>query len=209
VFFDADVVVLGAWQFFIDWLNAGVSLCTEIQPFKHSNHPHRQYWRGMIAAIGRTSRDLDWYFNSGFIGVSRQNRDILACWSELVAEYRRRVGQVIPGIRQGERLSPLWATDQEMLNAAAMASNAPLSIIGPEGMDFVSLSLYMSHAIGEKPWRARYLSNAVGGRRPGPADRHFWRFVGAPIVVLQDRVIRRRQLALRIAAAVGRFYGRS
>jgi len=209
MFFDADIVVLGGWSFFIDWLEEGVGLCTENQPFKHANHPHRRYWRGMIEAVGRTSRDLDFYFNSGFLSVPRRHRDILVAWSQLLGEYRGRVGQAIPGIRHGDRMGPLWATDQEMLNAAAMATDLPLSILGPEGMNFVPLALYMSHAIGDKPWRAAYLRNAILGNRPGPADRHFWAFIDAPIAVLQPSTVWRRRLFLKIASAVSRFYRRS
>ncbi len=209
VFFDADVVVLGDWSFYVDWLEVGVGLCTETQPFKHANHPYRRHWRMMIEAVGRTARDLDWYFNSGFLSVPRRHRDMLVAWSQLMGEYRRRVGQPILGIRHGDRLSPLWATDQEMLNAAAMATDLPLSILGPEGMNFVPLSLYMSHAITAKPWRAAYLRNALRGIRPGPADHHFWRFTQAPITVLPHAATRRQLLWLRIAAAIGRFYGRA
>lgn len=209
VFFDADVVVLGDWSFYLDWLEAGVGLCTEAQPFKHASHPHRRHWRAMIEAVGRTARDLDWYFNSGFLSVPRRHRDMLVAWSQLMGEYRRRVGQPIPGIRHGDRLGPLWATDQEMLNAAAMATDAPLSILGPEGMNFLPPSLYMSHAVTAKPWRASYLRNAMRGIRPGPADRHFWRFTQAPIAVLPHAATRRQLLALQLAAAIGRFYGRA
>ncbi len=209
MFFDADVVVLGAWSFYVDWLAAGVGLCTEAQPFKHANHPHRRYWRDMIAAVGRSARDLDLYFNSGFIAVPRQHRDVLLAWSQLMAEYRRRVGQAIPGIRHGDKLGPLWATDQEMLNAAVMATTVPLSILGPEGMDFFALSLYMSHAIGEKPWRAHYLRNAIRGNRPSVADRHFWRFMEQPIAVLPRSIVAMRRIFLKAALAIGRFYRRS
>ena len=208
MFFDADVVVLGEWSFYESWIETGVGVCTESQPFKHANHPHRRYWRGMIEAVGRKARDLDWYFNSGFLSVPRRHRDMLLAWSQLMGEYRKRVNQPIPGIRHGNRLSPLWATDQEMLNAAAMASEVPLSILGPEGMNFMPLSLYMSHAITAKPWRASYLRNAARGIAPGAADRHFWRLMQAPIAVLPPSLVRRRLLFLRIAAAIGRFYGR-
>ncbi len=208
MFFDADIVALGSWSFYRSWMAAGVGLCTELQPFKHANHPHRLYWRGMIEAVGRRARDLDWYFNSGFVSVPRQHRDLLVAWSQLMQEYRKRVNQPIPGIRHGERLSPLWATDQEMLNAAAMACDAPLSIIGPEGMNFVPLSLYMSHAIAAKPWRSAYLRNAARGITPGQADQHFWRFIDAPIAVLPPALVRWRRLSLKIAKGISRVYGR-
>ncbi len=208
-FFDADIVALAPWSYFVAWMGAGVGCCTEVLPFKHANHPHRVYWRDMIRAVGRQARDLDLYFNSGFLSVPRQHRDMLLAWSQLIGEYRRRVAQPVPGIRHGERLGPLWATDQEMLNAAAMASTVPLSVLGPEGMNFAPLDLYMSHAVSGKPWRARYLRAALAGKRPTPADRHFWRYAGGPIAVASPATIRRQRLCLRLAAALGRFYGSS
>lgn len=208
MFFDADIVVLGGWPYFQDWMEMGVGLCTENLPFKHTNHPHRRYWREMIAAIGRPARDQNLYFNSGFLSVPREHRDFTSAWSQLIAEYRRRVGQSVPGIRFGDKMGPLWATDQEMLNAAAMATQAPLSILGPEGMDFAPLGLYMSHAIGRKPWHASYFLEALLANRPASADRHFWNFMDRPIAVVSSFDLARRRVALKIASGIGRFYSR-
>jgi hypothetical protein len=210
-FFDSDIVVHAPWHYFAGWLDSGVALCTEAQPIVPPGHPHRRYWQGMVEEIGRSVRPLEYYVNSGFVGLRRPHLDVLTAWSALIEQCEKRMGTEISGIRHGiDTLHPLWATDQHMLNAAMMGTTVPLAIVGPEGMDFFPFGLWMAHATNrEKPWRASYLKQAMTGFAPSLAQRAFWRHVRGPIPVLGANRIAMSTLALKINALISRFYQRS
>jgi hypothetical protein len=208
LFFDADIVVHAPWHHLARWVECGVALCCEAQPLVPDGHPNRHYWRQMIGQIGRAARPLDYYVNSGFVGILRRDRDLLDAWAQLMAQCEQHMGRQIEGIRHStDLLHPLWATDQHMLNAAMMASTVKLSIVGPEGMDFFPLGIWMSHALNrDKPWRASYLKQALLGFSPLLAQRVFWLHVKQPIKVLSPGRVALSKAALKFNALVSRFY---
>jgi hypothetical protein len=100
--------------------------------------------------------------------------------------------------------------DQDVLNAALMATEARLSLIGMEGMDFAPAGYTMSHAVeGAKPWRKKFIVQAMSGYPPSAADKSFWRYADHPIPIVGSHLITAKRLTMKIASAIGRFYKRS
>ena len=87
-----------------------------------------------------------------------------------------------------EPFSPFSSFDQDALNITLMANKAPVSVVGPEGMDFRPGGYIMSHAIGPaKPWIGRFFWRALVGRAPSPADRAFVKYASAgPLKPVSD-----------------------
>jgi hypothetical protein len=155
------------------------------------------------------SRELEYYVNSGFVGVSRAHRETLLCWSVLIDAFLKHQGPMTDAVKFAEREDP-FVGDQDMLNAALMATSAPLSIVGQEGMDFIPAGYVMSHAIDSaKPWQKNFIQQVLAGHPPGAADKTFWKFADYPIRLFGPSRIALSRSAVRIASAIGRFYRRS
>src|SRR4030095_13452291 len=73
-YFDPDILVKCRWSFFEEWIEAGIALCMDVNPCMPSNHPTRFRWKQFCQKHGLpVVRDLDTYFNSGFLGLSPQH----------------------------------------------------------------------------------------------------------------------------------------
>lgn len=208
VMFDADIIVTGPWPFFADWAGQGAGLCLDMSyPILPDGHPHRHAWRAMIGQLGLAVRPLDWYFNGGYVSVRRQDRALLEAWRDLLALASKRIGPLV-NIKVADRSDPLAVPDQDMLNAAAMATAVPLAPLGTDGMGFTPSGYAMLHAVAGKPWRNRYLKLALAGQPPGAADKAFWSMADRPIKSFSASQIAGKRRALAIASAIGRFYRR-
>src|SRR5262249_2072818 len=105
--------------------------------------------------------------------------------------------------------SPTVFRDQDMLNSALMATKFPISPVENSNMDFSPGGYIMSHAVGRaKPWRRRYILDALLGYPPSQAHKLYWRHVSKPIPVMSDRRRLAARLSVAVASAIGRFYGR-
>jgi hypothetical protein len=210
-YFDPDIVVQCRWSFFEEWAEKGVALCEEITNGNMPrNHPIRLAWLDLLDGAGmRCVRPVDRYYNGGFIGLRRDSDELLSVWARLMdalEENHVAVERMMPG----DRSDPFYATDQDMLNAAVMASDAPLSTIGPEGMGFVPGGFTMLHAVGTpKPWRQRMTLDALRGRGPGNADKGFWRYTQGPVPLYSSPRRAIKLLDLKIGAAIGRVLRRA
>lgn len=204
LFFDADIVVKASWSFFENWVALGAAVCLDVgYPLVPSNHPWRKAWRDLAA---RPCRDLDYYVNSGFLGLSRVHRALASSWAVMIDRFLETQQKPIDTVKFDARESA-FTGDQDMLNAALMATDVPLSIIGRDGMDFTAGGFLMSHAIDEpKPWRRRFVASALGGRPPSPAEKAYWRCVEAPIRLFPAATVAATRSSLRVAGLVGRFY---
>lgn len=209
-FFDADIVAIADWPFFERWLDAGIGLCFDsAYPVVPDGHPFRHAWADLARTLGRPVRALDWYFNSGFVGVSRASREFLEIWRDAVDWLDRRQPGGIDRLKIGTRADPYWATDQDALNVAAMATALPLSPIGLDGMGFNAAGFVMLHAISQtKPWQGGYLRRALRGHPPARVDKEFWALAQGPLQPFNPSTVRYQRLAIRLASAIGRFYGR-
>jgi hypothetical protein len=211
LFFDADVTTHGSWKFFSNWVRQGMALCVDAGfPLVPAGHPWRQSWRALAAEAGYDHhRDLEHYVNSGFVGVPRAQRETVQCWAALIDHFLQRRGSINNSVKFAER-DDAFVGDQDMLNAALMATSAPLSIIGLEGMDFKPSGYTMSHAIDSaKPWEKNFILQALAGHPPAPADKTFWRFADHPIQLFSSSRLAMARLAISTASAIGRFYRRS
>ena len=207
-YFDPDIVIRCRWSFFEEWIECGIALVQEVtNGTMPSNHPIRMKWVFFASALGYALRNsLNQYFNSGFAGIQRRDLSFLNMWNELLS----RVGKLdldMQGFMPGDRTHPFFGIDQDTMNLATMLTDAPLSTIGPEGMDFVPGGFTMSHAVGgPKPWKKNFLLEAIGGRRPSAADKAFWENISGPIVLFPAWQSRLRKAKMNAATLLTRFY---
>ena len=90
-----------------------------------------------------------------------------------------------------------------------MTTDAPLCTLGPEGMDFRPGGYVMSHAVNSpKPWARDYMKFALQGKPPSLSDKGFWENSEHPIRLFPESIVRKRNLALKAAIAVGRVWHR-
>jgi hypothetical protein len=208
-YFDVDLVLRAPWAFLQDWAECGIALCQDMcEPGMAANHPLRRSWQDIAARSGFTCRRFDGYYNGGFVALSVAYLPFLETWRTLHRDIERSGIELgLQGARS--RPDPLAMRDQDLLNVALMASNVPISPLDNSGMDMSPGGYAMSHALnGAKPWRRRYLLDALRGLPPDAANKEFWTYVSAPIEIVPAWRRRRAVCALGIAAAIGRFYRR-
>lgn len=210
-YFDVDIVVKAPWRFFQDWVSCGIAVCRDLnEPYMSENHPLRKYWRGFAVELGLECRPVVGYFNSGFLGLSIEHIAFMETWQTLIHAVARSGVSLKHNFKGGDRPSPTKFPDQDMLNAALMASEFPISPVENSAMDFTPGGYIMSHALAlnAKPWRRHYFRDALLGYPPNQAHRLYWRHVSEPIPVMSERRRRAARLSLAIAGMIGRFYGR-
>lgn len=209
-YIDPDIVIKCRWSFFEDWVSRGIALCQEIvNAYMPSNHPIRMAWHEFAEAKGyKCHRQLNQYFNGGFVGISKKHQSALVIWQDLLQSLEE-VGIELTSFMPGDRSHPFLGTDQDTLNLMAMISEHPLSTIGPEGMDFVPGGFTMSHAVGApKPWRKQMIYEALKGKSPSLADKGYWQHTQNPIQLYSQQQLLWKQFDLRCGAAIGRFISR-
>jgi hypothetical protein len=211
-YFDPDITVIGRWGFFEEWVENGVALCADVNPTLPLNHPLRHAWKKFYSPRGITfRRELDSYFNGGFVGLSRAHAEFLRCWQTLQELMAPEIGG-LQNVNLRDRTYLFHKTDQDALNVATMASEAPVSPMGQDGMDLQhgGGGYVMSHAVGgEKPWKKNFIRSVVQrGWSPSRADHNFFRHVEAPIQLYPPSALKTKRLAMRAAAALGRVIGK-
>ena len=183
-YFDPDIVVRGRWGFFEEWVGEGIALCEDVTyPAMPNSHPFRAAWRRVMTACALDEvRPLDRYYNAGFIGVPRGDRAFLDTWRTLLHRLEAD-GVDLAFLRDRDRSHAFYVPDQDMMNAALMATTFPVSALGPEGMGFTPGGFTMSHAIDEpKPWvKHLFWRTRWAGTPPGLVDKHFLQAVDGPI----------------------------
>jgi hypothetical protein len=203
--------VIAGWPFFESWVAAGVALCADINPSMPAQHPLRHAWKHFYEPYGIVfRRELDLYFNGGFIGVHRRHAEFLHCWQALQVLMSPEIGG-LQNVNLRDRTFLFHKTDQDALNVAAMASESPISPMGQDGMDLQpgGGGYVMSHAVGgQKPWKKPFLRTLFQrGRPPSRADRMYFRHVESPIRLFSAPGLANRRSSLLLAAALGRFLG--
>jgi hypothetical protein len=210
-YFDPDITVIGRWSFFKEWVKAGVALCADINPSMPENHPIRHAWKQFYLPHGITfRRELDLYFNGGFVGLRREHVEFLHCWRRLQELMTPEIGG-LQNVNIRDRTYLFCKTDQDALNVAAMASESPVSPMGQDAMDLQhgGGGYVMSHAVGGvKPWRKKMLANIIAsGSPPSAADKKFYAFARNPIPVFSKAGFFFRKIDLKLASAIGRYIG--
>ncbi|MCH9050517.1 MAG: hypothetical protein IIA72_05480 [Proteobacteria bacterium] len=209
-YFDVDIVIKCRWSFFEAWVTRGVALCLDAAyPYMPASHPLRGPWQDLIRKLELKYRDVDGYVNSGFVGATRQDKHFLESWAKLVRLLPNE-GVSLDDWQLGDRTHPFNNVEQDMLNVALMATNTPISVAGPEAMDFTPAGYIMSHAVlSPKPWARNYLWWAAKGVSPSTADKMYWHYADGPIQFCSKSRIALQRAQLKLAAAIGRFYRRS
>ena len=209
-YFDPDIVLKADWQFIEQWADCGVALCEDVNSPMHSSHPIRMQWRRFYAPHGfAVARDLDVYVNGGFVGVSQSDWEFVVTWNRLLALMESETSG-LSKLGISDRSYLFHKPDQDALNMAAMFSDRPVSIVGREGMDFISGGYLLSHALGtSKPWRKSFIRHAMRGYPPTMADHSFMQNTISPIALFGPALRRWKKLDLLIGCALGRFYARS
>ncbi len=215
-YFDTDVTLRHPWRDFPGWLDAGVAVAADVNPWFPRSHPVRRAWQALAAELGDPVGDapVDLYVNAGFVGVRAEHTAFLERWERFTVAMAERG----PGLHHGPggpdpgyagRSSPFMTPDQDALNLTVMAHAGEVSMMGPQAMGLAAGWPLMSHAIGApKPWEPGLLARALGGRVPTRADADWLAHAAAPIAVLPPRALARRRAELRLARALARAAGR-
>lgn len=210
-YFDPDIVSQASWQFYERWLNFGVALCEEsVNGTMPSNHPLRLGWIEAMGKIGWKApvRSLSRYYNGGFVGVTRENLGFLELW-KVILNTAADDGLDLNIFMTGSREHPFYASDQDALNVAAMYFEGELSTVGPEGMGFEGGGFTMLHANSStKPWRKRFVREALQGKPPLVVDRQFLACADGPLFPFPARWIQNAKWQCTVGLAISRFYRR-
>lgn len=210
VYLDPDIVLKCAWDNFHPWFSDdAISLAEDVNWSLPARHPKRLQWNAFFAAHQVfPRRELDRYYNAGFIALSRTHLAFLDVWRRLcglVLDYN----QGLKHIKAGDAETLFHSTDQDAMNFALTVYEAPLNTAGPEAMDFAAGGYLLSHAIGTpKPWNAPHVRLALWGRSPSVATKAYFRFADGPLQAFSRGALSRKRLAMRVASVIGRFYGR-
>jgi hypothetical protein len=210
-YMDCDLVLGCDWAFVHAWVATGLAIVGDLPGrLVGAQHPLRHAWRSLMASLGMpVVRDVDQYFNAGFVGVPRRCRSILPRWSALALALEGLGGvrdgaanpHFVVGTRTGDQgldvssdvralMRPYFLEDQDAFNMAIMASAIPISPMGPDAMGFTATRTpIVPHAIGpDKPWSKRYMRKLIiDGEGPSFADDVWWAYSDHPIAVAQGR----------------------
>jgi hypothetical protein len=208
-YFDPDIVIKCNFSFYERWVKQGVALVHEITANDMTdNNPIRGLWKTIIEENDEKLNNLiTSYINAGFFGLKKENIHFLKMFLKFqhLAEDRYKVN--LHTFDMTNRTDPFFANDQDVMNIAAMCTTAPLSEIGPEGMDFIHGGFTMSHAIGgPKPWKKKFITAGLNGDPPSLADKAYWDNVGFPIRTFSHSTKKYKNLSIKIASFFGRFY---
>ncbi|MCF2519162.1 hypothetical protein [Dyadobacter sp. CY351] len=211
-YFDPDIVIKCRWSFYELWLTLGVPLVHEItNNDMPATHPVRILWRDLILKNDlEVTNHIHSYINAGFWGISRENVEFAHLYKKFVdisvTDYNMDLNDFTFDL---DRTNPFFAKDQDALNIAAMCSRVPLSEYGPEAMDFVHGGKVMSHATGSpKPWKKNYMLSFLKGNPPSLSDRAYWNNTNDAVRLYPGYYVGLKQLEMKIATFLGRFYKR-
>jgi hypothetical protein len=207
-YFDPDIVVNAKWDFFSTWVDSGIALCTDNSfPFVYRNHPWRTEWKKLGKKTSVHS-DVDFYVNSGFVGICKNDVSLLDTWIYLTHEYRINGGDTTLFEKDAHRA---FKGDQDLLNAAiTIRPELTYSVIGQEGMGFIHPTYLMTHTVtmGEKPWRKNFITFTLkSGQKPDLTEKNFFNYCEYPIPVFPKGTLRFKRFSLKIATLLGRVIG--
>lgn len=209
-YFDPDIIVKCKWSYFEEWITYGVALVHEIiSNDMPPSHPLRMKWGDVILkADKQINRRLNSYINGGFCGVSTKNAKFLQDWIDITNAGIKHFSLTGNQWKHDyDRQYIFFAQDQDALNITAMATENPVSEMGPEAMDFIHGGFTMSHAVGSpKPWAKKFLTSMVKGEPPSFADKSFWQHTQVPIKLYSVKKMRYKKTCMNIASFMGRFY---
>jgi hypothetical protein len=216
-YFDPDIVVKYNWSFFEEWVNYGVAVCEDINSPLPLNHPRRMAWKKFFSNISiPVTFNEGYYANGGFIGLNKKDFGFLSSWINIQEKFAPVIGGLnrssLPGkgVFDDDQMgdyAPFGKTDQDALNITIGTWDGPASFVGKEGMALQSGPALMFHALGvPKPWSFQFLSQSFCGNSPRAVDKVYWRSVQSPIKLYSPLLVFRKNLAIKIAVFITRFY---
>ena len=219
-YIDPDIVVCEKWSYFQEWIACGVAVCEDVNSPFAAQHPRRVGWRRFYAGHGIELHPREaFYANGGFIGVRREEIAFLELWKRLQDHLWKEIGGAeYVGIGGGKPVEERGGfancfdkTDQDALNATIEAApEIPVSFWNRQAMGFLPGGSILPHALGpDKPWAKRYVTDALRGLSPRAVDKQYWKHAEGPIQVFPPKQLQAKRLALKIAAALGRFIRRN
>lgn len=206
-YFDPDIVVAGPWRFYQEWLECGVALCEDVNSPVPETHPLRAAWRKFCLAKGAVLKPRTAsYVNSGFVGAPREHLRFLSTWADILGWMEQEIGSANYFHFGGrDRTYLFYRGDQDALNMCVEASDAPVSVVGKEGMGFSGGGYIMYHSLGApKPWRKHFLGEALKGWPPTAADKAFLAASEGPIAAWSRRELAARRGSAFLAGAICR-----
>lgn len=210
-YFDTDVVITHWWSSFATWARGGVVLVLDpADSYMSPHHVYRLAWKDLAARQQRLCRDFTGYVNGGCVGIWRPYAEFARVWSGLMEELERD-GADMRKMKNATGKLEFSRMDQDILNAAVMASDTPIGLLGSEAMGmFPWVGEVVPHAMwGRKPWRRNYILDAVRGFPPGRAHRAYWNFVDGPIRPFNEFGLFRKRAQLRVGHLISLLHTRS
>lgn len=211
VYFDPDIVVKCDWSFYEKWMSYGVALVHEVvNNDMPPTHPVRKMWENVVTENKKVvTRNLTSYINAGFCGITKSNIHFVNTWADIINIAITNYSADPKKFSSFNRMHPFWSIDQDAINIVAMCSEEPISLMGPEGMDFIYGGWTMSHATGSpKPWRKHYLGSALKGLPPSLAEKEYHQYIQGLIKTHSISYIKIKKASLLVSALIGRFYRR-
>ena len=209
-FFDSDIVIVNRMSFFGEWIRNGIALCEDVNYYMPHNHPIRLQWARLAQENGLEVKNLlNRYYNSGFLGWTRQTAGFITEWTKAF-DVLASISGDMKKFRVKDRSHPVLSANQDSLNLAAMCTAHPITTMGPEAMGFTHGLSLMAHPIGPKPWKRHFFKDSLKGMAPRLSDQLFWQNVnGTELQPLSASVVRKKQRACKFYRGVARVYHRN
>ena len=210
-YFDTDMVITHSWSSFERWARSGVVLVLDpADSYMSPRHVYRLAWRELAARQNRPCREFTGYVNGGCIGIHRAYAQFASVWSGLMEELERD-GAVMRKMKNATGRLEFSRMDQDILNATIMATDLPISLLGPEAMGmFPFVGEIMPHAMWhKKPWQRNYILDALRGFPPGRTHRAYWEFVDGPIRPFSEFALLRKRAQFSIGHLISLLHSRS
>ena len=210
IYFDSDIVIRCRWDFFEEWVDRGVALVQDMwDPGMLPTHIFKKRWADHARTLGYDARDVLGYFNSGFLGVRRSDIGFVQVWERILQSIAAAGGDM-SRLKLDDPNHIFYKMDQDALNAAVLASTAEIVTGGQEMMEIYPWGEVMAHAMHfKKPWKRKYLWDALNGFPPGRPHLAYWQNIDGPIRSYSNIALLMKRLDIGAARIVGRLHHRS
>jgi hypothetical protein len=207
-FFDSDIIIINRMSFYGEWVKEGVALCEDVNYDMGLTHPIRKQWLRLCAQNNKAvTNQLSRYFNSGFLGWSRETAAFVVEWDECCQIMAKLAGDMTK-FRVSDRTKTVLSANQDSLNMAAMTTVCPISVIGPAAMGFHYGIKLMQHPLGPKPWKKKFGKEFFMGHPPRAADVSFWEaLLGGELKPFSEGKVKDRIRMVKLYKFLSKFYG--